>query len=278
MDAVLNRWAKRRADELIGRLFAPLRLITPFVLREIREQYIGSRLGLAWTLIQPALMVLLYWLVFAKIMNMRVPAGNGSDAPFLVFLLSALLPWFAFSEGTSRATRAVLAKRNVVKHMQFTLSIFPLSAVVATTATHGIGYLLFLAGYFIWLGDASLGQISGLAVIFFLQMVLTIGLGLALSSLAVYIRDLVQVVGIALLVLFYTAPILYPFSFVPDDLQTLTSLNPYKAFAVSYHGLVLDARWPDGSTLGLCIGMAFGMFWLGRRLFRQLQPGFADVL
>ena len=111
----------------MGRYIALLRLTQPFVLREIREQYVGSRLGLAWTVLQPALMVLLYWLVFAKILKLRVPAVDGREAPFLVFLLSALLPWFAFNESVSRATNAVLAKRDVVKLMQFTLSIFPLS-------------------------------------------------------------------------------------------------------------------------------------------------------
>ena len=178
----------------------------------------------------------------------------------------------------SRATSAVLAKRNVVTHMRFPPSVFPVAAVAAAFLTHLVGYLLFLCGYFIWAGEVSMVQLSGLAVMLFFQVVLTAGIGLALSSLAVFIRDMVQAIGIILMVFFYTAPILYPLSFVPEELRVLVNLNPFSAFAVSYHQLVLLGQWPDLSTLLFCGGTSLGVFWLGSTLFRRLQPGFADVL
>ena len=103
-------------------LFHVSRLLWPFVGRELREPYAGSLLGVTWSLLQPLLFILLYWWVFAAVMRIRFPAGSAlADTPFIVFLLSALLPWFAFQEGVSRAAGAILNRRDMIRKVLKTL-------------------------------------------------------------------------------------------------------------------------------------------------------------
>jgi ABC-type polysaccharide/polyol phosphate export permease len=254
--------------------------LVPFVARDVREQFAGSRLGLAWTLLQPALLILLYWWVFAHVLQMRIPnrAVNDPDIPFLVFLLSALLPWFAFSEGINRSARAIISHRDVVTNLQFPLQIFPLSSVIAAFIPHLIGFTLFLAIFFIVQGQASVSQLLALGIILGLQLAATTGIALLLASLTVYLRDVLQILSVALMVLFYTAPIIYPMEMVPEAYRNWIRLNPFTPFAEAYHAIVLWGEWPEPGVFFHLIVFTLVCLYFGRRVFRHLQAGFADVM
>jgi len=111
-----------------------------------------------------------------------------------------------------------------------------------------------------------------------LQFAVTAGLGLLLAAFTVYLRDTLQVLGLLLAVMFYTAPILYPLTLVPAEFHGMVHLNPFTAFAEAYHGAVLAGTWPEPSALlGLTL-FAAGALAVGVYVFWRLEPGFADVL
>ena len=142
---------------MIKRLPSALRLFPPFIGRELREQYAGSLLGVVWSLLQPLLFILLYWWVFAAVLRTRFPPGSAlADTPFIVFLLSALLPWFAFQDGLNRAAGAILNRRDVVRKVHFPVQIFPIVAAAAAYVVHGLSYALFLATFALWRGGLPL--------------------------------------------------------------------------------------------------------------------------
>lgn len=261
--------------ELITR---PVRVLLPFVWRELQEQYAGSWLGALWSVFQPALFILLYWWVFSKILQIRIPNEGNGEVPFIAYLLSGLLPWFAFQEGLVRGTNAVVTRREVVKKIHFPVHIFPLAAVTAAFLSHGVGFGLFLVAFFLWKGQATGSQLAIIALLLALQLATVAGLSLLFAAITVYLRDTVQIIGVVLPALFYTAPILYPLAMVPESLQGLIYLNPFTAFAEAYHGAVLQGVWPSALTLvGLGL-FAVAAFRGGRYVFRRLEPGFADVL
>ncbi len=264
---------------LIHRLPGALRLFPPFVGRELREQYAGSLLGVVWSILHPVLFILLYWWVFAAVMQIRFPAGTAlADTPFIVFLLSALLPWFAFQEGLTRAAGAILNRRDVVRKVHFPVRVFPLAAVAAAFVVHAGSYLLFVAAFAVWRGGMMPGALVALAVLWGLQFMVTVGLGLLLAAFTVYLRDIQQVLGLLLAVIFYTAPVLYPLSQVPEQFHGLIQLNPFTAFAEAYHGAVLAGVWPAPLVLAGLALFATGALVAGIQIFRRLEPGFADVL
>ena len=263
----------------IQHLPGALRLLPPFVGRELREQYAGSLLGVVWSILQPALFILLYWWVFAAVMRIRFPVGSAlADTPFIVFLLSALLPWFAFQEGLTRAAGAIVGRRDVVRKVHFPVRVFPLAATAAAFVVHAGSYLLFLAAFALWRGGIAPGALAAVMVLLGLQFAATAGLGLLLASFTVYLRDIQQVLGLLLAVMFYTAPVLYPLSLVPEEFRGLIYLNPFTVFAEAYHGVVLAGVWPEPAVLtGLGLFATFALV-VGTQVFRRLEPGFADVL
>jgi ABC-type polysaccharide/polyol phosphate export permease len=256
-----------------------LRLLPPFVGRELREQYAGSLLGVVWSILQPLLYILLYWWVFAAVFRTRFPEGSAlADTPFIVFLLSALLPWFAFQEGLNRAAGGIVGRREVVRKVHFPVQVFPLAAAMAVFVVHGLSYVVFLAVFALWRGGLSPNALGAVAVLLALQFAVTAGLGLLLAAFTVYLRDTLQVLGLLLAVMFYTAPILYPLTLVPAEFHGMVHLNPFTAFAEAYHGAVLAGTWPEPSALlGLTL-FAAGALAVGAYVFWRLEPGFADVL
>jgi len=254
-------------------------MILPFVWRDIREQYAGSLGGVIWSVCQPLFLIFLYWWVFSKILRVRIPIAEGAGSlPFIVFLLSALLPWFAFQDGLMKGTSAIIGHRDVVKKVHFPVIVFPLAAVIAACINHGIGYGIFLVVFFIWQNHLSIEQLTAIAAILMLQIFFTAGLAVLFAAIAVYLRDVIQIIGLVLPALFYTSPILYPLSLVPENWQSWVSLNPFTLFAEAYHHAVLDGGWPTLSTSVLLILLAGSALWGGKTIFRRLQPGFSDVL
>jgi ABC-type polysaccharide/polyol phosphate export permease len=264
---------------MLHRLWGHWRLLPPFIGRELREQYAGSLLGVVWSLLQPLLFILLYWWVFAAVLRTRFPQDSAlANTPFIVFLLSALLPWFALQEGLNRAASAIISRRDMIRKLHFPAQVFPLAAATAAYIVHGIGYGLFLLALALWQGGLSLTATGSVIVLLALQFLFTAGFGLLLAAFTVYLRDIAQVLGLALTAIFYTAPILYPLTMVPEDFRGFIHLNPFTLFAEAYHHAVLADTWPEPTVLfGLTLS-AVAALGLGAYVFRRLEPGFADVL
>lgn len=264
---------------MLSRLPHALRLFPPFIGRELHEQYAGSLLGIAWSLLQPLLFILLYWWVFSGVLRMRFPQDSAlAHTPFIVFLLSALLPWFAFQDGLNRAAGAILNRRDVVRKIQLPMQVFPLAAIAAAYIVHGLSYLLFLLAFAAWQAHFSPTSLSIVALLFIMQFLVTAGLGLLLAALTVYLRDIQQVLGLVLAAMFYTAPILYPLTLVPENLHWLVRLNPFTAFAEAYRHAILIGQWPQPLIWCGFIVLATAVLGIGIYVFKRLAPGFADVL
>ena len=259
----------------------PLRLLRPLLLREWRETYAGSLLGGAWNLVQPLLIVLMYWWVFSAVWKMRLPVSptDGSELPFIVFLLSAMLPWLAFQESLVRGASSVVSKADVLRHSPFPAELYPLSRVLAAHCTYVV---VMLAAW----GALLVGGTSGLHPWMLLpafawlslQALFALGLAWLLAALAVYLRDLIHAVSMVMTFLLFTAPILYPLEQVPEAWRTVVWMNPFTPFAEGFHALLLHGNWPSALSLGLSLGYTLIALVVGYSLFRKLQAGFVDVL
>jgi len=259
------------------RLKKVYKLLPPLLMRDIKERYAGSVMGVFWTFMQPLLFILLYWLVFSQIIKMRIHTDTG-EIPFLVFLLSGLLPWFALSEGILRGASSIVDKGYIIKKVFYPSELFPISAAISSFIHHGIGFFVFLLIFFISKGGILPFQIPALVFLLLLQIMLTIGLSLLLAAISVYLRDVLQLLGIAFQALFYLTTILYPITSVPKSLTRFIDLNPFTSLIEGYHNVILYGKYPEiGNILYISattvIAMLSGVF-----IFRKLKKGFADVL
>jgi ABC-type polysaccharide/polyol phosphate export permease len=262
---------------MLGRIKKLYKLLPPLLLRDIKERYAGSVIGVFWTFLQPLLFILLYWLVFAQILRIRIHTDTG-EVPFFAFLLSGLLPWFALQEGVMRGASSILEKRHVIKKVIFPTELFPLSSVMSAFIHHGVGIVVFLLVFFIWKGNISIQQISFIMVLLFLQILLTSGLSLLFSSLSVYIRDIIQILGVAFQMIFYMTTILYPITAVPKKLKIIVLLNPFTSLIEAYHNTIIYGRCPEFKDMIYLLFFTICAVIGGIYIFRKLKRGFADVL
>lgn len=261
----------------LARLKKTYRLLPPLLARDIKERYAGSLFGVLWTLIQPVLFMLVFWLVFSQIIKVRISVETG-EVPYLPFMLSGLLPWFALQEGMTRGASSIVDKGFIIKKVFYPSELFPVSSVLGAFAHHGIGFLIFLAVFFIYKGGIALFQLPAIGLLLFLQIMLTIGFAFLLSALSVYIRDILQVLGVIFQALLYLTTILYPASSVPKRFKPIVDLNPFTWLIEGYHSAILYGRYPEMSSILYLLIFAVMSLLIGAFVFRKLKGGFADVL
>lgn len=245
-----------------------------WVRRDIRARYAGSMAGLAWALLAPLGTLGVFYVVFALVLKVRVPELAG-DSGFFFFLLTGLLPWLAIADGLTRATGALVDQEQLLQKLMFPVSILPTTVMVTSLVPQLVGTLVLLVLL------AAAGLLPSTALWFpgllAVQLLLTLGIGLALSIIAVHVRDVAQAMPVILQLLFYTTPILYPLSLIPGDYQGFYLLNPLACLIQVYHGVFLG--FPVDTLTMVMLGvwtvlLGIGGWWL----FIILKPTLGDYL
>jgi lipopolysaccharide transport system permease protein len=260
-------------------------LIANLTLRELRSKYKRSFLGWGWSLLNPLLSVAIYWLVFGVFLDITPPVGDPSGlSSFVLFLLAGLLPFLFFQNSVDASPEVLVANGNLIKKTYFRREVLVISAVGALLITFLIELGVLLA-VFLVAGNMVLPWIPVTLFMVFLEAVFVLGIGLLLSVLNVYFRDVKHFVKIALQLLFYATPILYPISVVPKHAEVLGvdipvraiyELNPLVPMVTSYRSILYDLRFPDvGDVLYFAV-WAFGMLAFGWWVFSRLEGRLAE--
>jgi ABC-type polysaccharide/polyol phosphate export permease len=258
------------ARPLASKLF----LLKEMVTRDVRARYAGSGLGLLWAFAMPILWMLLYTGVFGLVLKVPVDPGYAS---FPEFLMAGLLPWMAISEGISRASSCLIDNAPMVKKTVFPLETLVLSVVLAAIVNEVIAFGVY-GVYVALLGHLSASWLWLVVPALVLQALLTFGLGCIAATLTVFVRDTAHAIGVALTVLFYATPIVYPASLVPARLRPWIDANPFSALVDLYRrAFTLHAPPPAGSLAGLAVASGLAAL-AGGALFSRARPHFADLL
>jgi lipopolysaccharide transport system permease protein/teichoic acid transport system permease protein len=252
------------------------RLIFELTRREFRGRYLGSIFGLVWAFIHPGMMMLIYWIVFQYGMH----SGPIDQVPFVVWLLSGLIPWFFISEAISGGSMTVLDNRFLVKKVVFRVSLLPVVRLLTVLPVHlfFLTVIFFLAwGY----GYAPTAYCLQLPYYMGAALVLGIGLSLLTSALVPFFRDLQQVIMVILQIVFWLMPIVWPYPKAWRYRWTLM-LDPLYYIINGYReSLVPEHHWFWREH-----AMATIYYWtvtilvliVGGVVFRRLKPHFADVV
>ncbi len=250
-------------------------LLRELVKRDFQGRYAGSVLGFFWSLVQPLWMLVLFTFVFSTVMKVT-PVG-ARTGHFSIFLFGGLLPWTAMQEGVLRSATAITDNANLVKKLRFPAEILVLAVVLAGLLHEAIAAVVFV-GALLWVGEFSWGGLPLLLLAIPLQVGLTLGLALVVSSLHVFFRDTAQILGMVFNVWFYVTPIVYPLALVPSRYRTWLELNPLTALVGLYRQAFLGGRLevvPGAVSLALVAAVLTSVgFWL----FRRLKPAFVDEI
>jgi lipopolysaccharide transport system permease protein len=251
-------------------------LIRSMVRRDLSSRYKGSLMGLAWAIITPAVMILIFTIIFSGIFKSSFSAEGGHFS-FAVYLFCGLLPWIAFSEAVQRATSTLTENVNLVKRVVFPIEALPVNLALAALVHQLLGTLVLLAAALLLEGRLYATALL-LPLLLGPQLLATIGLGWLASSLGVFIRDMPQVNHLLLMAWMYLTPIFYPENIIPSEYGWLVNLNPMAPLIRSYRNILLEGQMPDFKGLSFTLAFAVLCFIFGYWWFERTKRAFADVL
>jgi lipopolysaccharide transport system permease protein len=251
-------------------------LIWQMAKREVQVHYRDSLFGAAWSLLQPLAMLAVYTFVFGVVLKARA-AGGGGTAEFAVFLFCGLSVFALFAECINRAPSLVLSNVNYVKKVVFPLEILPwvtLLSAMFQLLLNLVVLLLFRVGLY--------GTIHWTAVFIPLVMapmvLIVLGLSWLLASLAVFVRDVRQVVGVFTTLVMFLSAVFYPISSVPPKAQAVMELNPLAFIVEQARATLLWGKLPEWGALAIWTVIALLVAWCGLWWFESTRRGFADVI
>jgi lipopolysaccharide transport system permease protein/teichoic acid transport system permease protein len=256
-------------------IFRHRQLVLDLTRREFRGRYLGSLFGLTWAFVHPAIMMALYWAVF----QYGLKSGPVGDTPFVVWLLSGLIPWFFISESISGGSMAVIDNRFLVKKIVFRVSLLPVVRLLTVVPVHL--FFLFTIVLLAW----SYGfqpTLYCLQLPYYMAgtLLLAMGMSLLTSALVPFFRDLTQIVSVVLQIVFWLMPIVWPATQVPAAYRWILMVNPLYYIVRGYRESLLDHTWfwthPQG-TLYFWSATAL-LLAVGGTVFSRLRPHFADVI
>jgi ABC-type polysaccharide/polyol phosphate export permease len=249
-------------------------LLKEMVVRDVRARYAGSGLGIVWAFALPVLWMVLYTGVFSLVL--RVPIEEGFTS-FPEFLMAALLPWMAVSEGISRSATCLIDNAALVKKTVFPLELLVLSVVLAAVANEVIALAVY-AVYVALIGHLSMPWLLWVVPALAFQVLLTFGLGCLAAASTAFVRDAAHAVGIVLTVGFYATPIVYPVSLVPSRWIPLIEANPMAHLVDLYRRAFTLHAAPPAASLGYLALFCTFCAALGGLVFGRARPHFADLL
>lgn len=251
-------------------------LIRSMVQRELSSRYKGSLMGIGWAIISPAVMIVIFTIIFSGIFGARF-GNTGGHLSFAVYLFCGLLPWIAFSEGVNRSTNAMIENINLIKRVVFPVEALPVNLALVGIITQLLGTIVLLVA-FLALEHKFYLTILFLPLLLIIQLIATLGLSWLMASLGVFIRDMPQINQLWLMAWMYLTPIFFPENNIPPQYQWMIKFNPMAPLIRSYRRILLEGRMPDWGGLSFTLAVAVVFFVFGYWWFERTKKAFADVL
>lgn len=244
----------RAAQELIDLAHNP-GLIRALVTRNLKIRYKRSLLGIAWTMVNPAAMMILLTVVFSRAFAREAPV-------YPAYVLPGLLLWNFFSQTTMTIGAEVAAGVDLWRRVRMPKTALALSA----TITGLVNVCLALVPLLLIL--ALLGRPVGLALLtlpatLVAMSLFVLGLGLTMSAIAVYFPDVVDIYAVVLSGWMFATPIIYPMAIVPPAIQRILRWNPMTVYVEGFRAPLYQNASPPASDLALMFGLGATMLVLG---------------
>ena len=243
-------------------------LMRQLILRDFKKKYKRSVLGVVWSLLYPILMMTVMAIVFSQMFKFKVEGIN-----YLVYLMSGLIMFNYFSEASNLAMSSVVANFSLINKIYIPKYIFPLSKCLFV----GINFLLTLIPLYIIIFATGTGiNIYHLLLpfAFLCLFMFTLGMGLILATISVFLRDMFYIYGIIIMTWTYLTPIMYDISLISAKLQPFFKLNPLYHYINFAREIILYNRMPQPFTWAVCLISSLAVLIIGIVVFKKNQDKF----
>jgi ABC-type polysaccharide/polyol phosphate export permease len=236
-------------------------LLRNLIERDIKKRYKRSALGFLWVMLDPLLMMLIFYIVFSGLFGGTV--GN-----YTAYVITGIIMWQFFAQGTKVASTAFLQNRNLISKIHLPTAIFPL-AVVGSSVAHFFFSLVPLFTIVIFSGTPLSYYILLLPVAIGLIIVFSVGISLTIATLTVFFHDVLYIYEVILVGWMYLSAIFYPVSILPEKLRVLMSFNPLYHYISLFRACIYDTTLPLAQHLLFGTAFAVGSFAIGWAIYHQ---------
>jgi len=255
--------------KLIKDLYEYRELLKTNVKKDIRGKYKGSFLGVLWSFLNPLLMVVVYAIVFPYIM--RIKTEN-----YLQYLICGVIPWNFFTTVMGLGMGSIKNNAGIVNKVYFPREIMPISVTTSALVNFFISCIIIII-FCICSGVGISWYILLVPVIAIVQYIFTLGCIFILSAVDVYIRDIEYIVNFILSLAFYATPVLYETSMFAKW-EWVLNLNPLTHLLNAYRAIFYSKTMPDFTMVGIVFIISVVLCFVGYKIFKRLERGFAEEL
>jgi ABC-type polysaccharide/polyol phosphate export permease len=251
------------------------RLIITLAKNDFKKKYIGSYLGATWAFVQPTISILIFWFVF-QVGFKATPVDN---FPFILWLATAMIPWNFFADSVQTSSNSIIEHSYLVKKMVFRVSVLPIVKIYSALFVH-LFFLIFLVILFLIYGYTPTIYLLQLPYYLGAMILLILGLSWITSALAVFLRDVGQVISMLVQFGFWLTPIFYSLKIIPEKYIFIMKLNPMYYIVEGYRETFIYHKWfweHAYQTTSFWL-ITVVLMTMGVILFKKLRPHFADVL
>lgn len=238
----------------------------------VKVRYKQSVLGLAWAVLQPLSLMLIYTLVFSFIS--RVSTGK---IPYAIFAYAALLVWTFFSTALVNATNALVSHSHLVTKVYFPREILPLSYVIAALLDLVVASTVMVGLMFYYHVPLTVHVLWAIPVVAVLTAFVT-SVSLFLSATQVRFRDIGVAMPLLMQLWMFASPVVYPLELVPDRFRPLYDLNPMVGIVDGFRRAVVGGQSPDIRLLLTSAAVSFVLLPVAYAYFRRVEATLADVI
>lgn len=247
-----------------------------FFVVNLRDKYLGSKLGAVWAVANPLILLGLFTFVFGFVYKSRLPGANTTLA-YVTWLISGYGPWVAASEAISSSAMSVVSASGLIKNLAFKSEVLPIAAAATSIVPLGVS-VVFLVVLMICDGNVPTWHIVWVPLVLGLQFYFVVALGIWLSALTVFIRDISFVIPNALTMLLFATPIFYPIDSMPGIIRKMSEFNPFYILVEGYRQPLVHHQSPSAMSLAYLAVLTTVMFYLGLRAFRRVKGHFEAAL
>lgn len=241
-------------------------LIRELVIRDIKKKYRRSIFGVLWSVLNPLLVMGVTAMVFSTLFRFDIKN-------YPLYLLTGQIMFTFYAESTNFAMSSIIDNGCLIKKIYIPKYLFPVSRVISSCIN-----LLFTLPALVLIilitGENLTFSMLSFVIPLFLFAIFCTGVGLILSTMAVYFRDIFHLYGVLLNLLSYATPIFYPEKIVPIQYTLLLKINPLYYFFEAFRMSVYERIFPSITLLGYCFVIASITFILGCFIFKKYQNNF----
>lgn len=213
-------------------------LIYEMARQDVKDRFAGSVLGGLWVFVWPLVQLFIYIIIFGKFMGGRLP-GNSEVHAYGIYVASGLIPWTCFVNTLLRTARVFADKKHIITKIRVKLPLFPLyiqitefipfifSTMILIMITVFFGFQLTIKSFFL------------LFLVFYVQQVLSLGVGILFATFSVFFKDLNEMLSISVQLLFWFTPIVYTKEILPEYIIPFININPMFHIVEAMHKIFI---------------------------------------